>query len=85
MARTKEPRTVGGRIKMYRERRGLTIDQVSRLSWVSYVTYTRLENEYTENPSARNLVCIARALWRSVEDITKYAYWDEYNTNKEEK
>lgn len=82
MARTKEPRTVGGRIKMYRERGWLTIDQVSRLSWVPYVTYMRLEKAYTENPSARNLVCIARALWRSVEDITKYAYWEEETADK---
>lgn len=77
MARTKEPRSVGGRMKMFRERSGLTIEQVSKLAQVPYVTYTRLENEYTENPSARNLVCIARALGKSVEDITKYAYWEE--------
>lgn len=65
------------RIKEARLENNFWLDEISKKADVSYVTYGKIENGATDNPTARNLVRIARALWKSVDELTQDMYLED--------
>ena len=61
-------KTIGERIKAFREARGLTLRQLDDLSGVPFGTIARYEkNEYF--PGLMNLIALADALELSLDDL----------------
>ena len=58
-------------IKKYREKLGLSQDQLARKANIPYSTYVKIESGYTPNPSIQTVVNIAEALNISTDDLTK--------------
>lgn len=53
---------MGYKIKEMREKRGISQEELSRLSNVSRVTISQLENDESKNASVKTLLKIAKAL-----------------------
>ncbi|MCL0083123.1 helix-turn-helix domain-containing protein [Thermodesulfovibrionales bacterium] len=56
-------------IKKYREKLGLSQDQLARKAGIPYSTYIKIEAGYTLNPSIQAVVNIAQALCVSIDDL----------------
>jgi transcriptional regulator with XRE-family HTH domain len=56
-------------IKKYREKLGLSQDQLARKAGIPYSTYIKIESGYTLNPSIQAVVNIAQALGVSVDEL----------------
>lgn len=56
-------------IKKYREKLGLSQDQLARKAGIPYSTYIKIESGYTLNPSIQAVVNIAQALGISMDDL----------------
>jgi len=56
-------------IKKYREKLGLSQDQLARKAGIPYSTYIKIESGYTINPSIQAVVNIAQALGISIDDL----------------
>lgn len=53
---------MGYKIKEMREKRGISQEELSKLSNVSRVTISQLENDESKNASVKTLLKIAKAL-----------------------
>jgi len=53
---------VGECIKIERQKKGLTLEELSEISGVSIVSIMRYENGMIKNPQIKNVVKIARSL-----------------------
>ena len=58
-------------IKKYREKLGLSQDQLARKANIPYSTYVKIESGYIPNPSIQTVVNIAEALNTSIDNLTK--------------
>jgi len=56
-------------IKKYREKLGLSQDQLARKADIPYSTYIKIESGHTLNPSIQTVVNIAQALGVSIDDL----------------
>lgn len=56
-------------IKKYREKLGLSQDQLARKADIPYSTYLKIESGYTPNPSIQNVLNIAEALNISIDKL----------------
>ena len=61
--------TLGSQIKRYRERRGLGLNELSRLAVVRAATLSNLETEKRNDALVRTLEKLARALGVTVNDF----------------
>lgn len=67
----KEKSTIGDNIKKYRNKLGISQDQLSKLADISLNTIAKLELDETQNPTIETLQKIAKALEVSVDDLIK--------------
>ncbi len=58
-------------IKKYRNKLGLTQDDLVRKSGVKHTTLTKIEGDFVKKPSVQVIAKIAKALDVSVEDLLK--------------
>ena len=72
MWRPKKKIPLHERIKEARLEKNFWLDEMSKKADVSYVTYGKIESGVTDN-----LVRIARALWKSVDELTQDMYLED--------
>ena len=58
-------------IKKYREKLGLSQDQLARKANIPYSTFLKIESGYTPNPSIQTIANVAEALDISVDQLIK--------------
>ena len=63
--------TIGENIKKYRNKLGLTQDDLVRKSGVKHTTLTKIEGDFVKKPGVQMVAKIAKALGVSVEDLLK--------------
>jgi transcriptional regulator with XRE-family HTH domain len=56
-------------VKKYRQKLGLSQDQLARKADIPYSTYLKIESGYTPNPSIQAVLNIAEALGISVDEL----------------
>jgi transcriptional regulator with XRE-family HTH domain len=60
---------VSKNVKKFRQRAGLSQDQMARKAGIPYSTYLKIENGTTPNPSIQNVLNIADALEISLDEL----------------
>jgi len=63
--------TIGENIKKYRNKLGLTQDDLVRKSGVKHTTLTKIESNVVIKPSVQTVAKIAKALGVPMEDLLK--------------
>ncbi|MCI0454707.1 MAG: helix-turn-helix domain-containing protein [Candidatus Dadabacteria bacterium] len=63
--------TIGENIKKYRNKLGMTQDDLVRKSGVKHTTLTKIEGDFVQKPSVQVIAKIAKALGVAVEDLLK--------------
>ena len=63
--------TIGENIKKYRNKLGITQDDLVRKSGVKHTTLTKIEGDFVIKPGVQMVAKIAKALGVSVEDLLK--------------
>jgi transcriptional regulator with XRE-family HTH domain len=62
-------KTLASNIKKYRQKAGLSQDQLARKAGIPYSTYLKIESGYTPNPSIQAVASIAEALGVSIDEL----------------
>jgi len=62
-------KTLASNIKKYRQKTGLSQDQLARKAGIPYSTFLKIESGYTPNPSIQAVVNIAGALDVSIDEL----------------
>ena len=62
---------IGKNIKKYRNKLGLTQDDLVRKSGVKHTTLTKIEGDFVQKPSVQVIAKIAKALGVQMEDLLK--------------
>lgn len=55
----------------------MNIDTLSKLADITYVTYWKIENGKSNNPTIKNLTRIARTLEVSIDELVQDMEWEE--------
>ena len=63
--------TIGDKIKKFRNKQGLTQDELARKSDLPYTTLTKIESNVIKKPSVLVMAKIAKSLGVSIEDLIK--------------
>ncbi len=63
--------TIGENIKKYRNKLGITQDDLVRKSGVKHTTLTKIESDVVIKPSVQTVAKIAKALGVPMEDLIK--------------
>ena len=61
--------TLASNVKKYRQKSGLSQDQLARKAGIPYSTFLKIESGYTSNPSIQAVVSIADALGVSIDEL----------------
>lgn len=62
---------IGGNVKKYRTRQGLSQDDFAKKSGVKYTTLTKIESNVIKKPSVLVMAKIAKALSINIEQLIK--------------
>ena len=62
---------IGGDIKKYRNKQGLSQEDFAKKSGVKYTTLTKIESNVIKKPSVLIMAKLAKALGVSIEDLIK--------------
>ena len=63
--------TIGDKIKLLRNKQGLTQDELARKSDLPYTTLTKIETNVITNPSIQTVVKIANGLGITIDNLLK--------------
>jgi len=63
--------TIGDKIKLLRNKQGLTQDELARKSDLPYTTLTKIENSVITKPSIQTVVKIANGLGITIDNLMK--------------
>jgi len=63
--------TVGDKIKLLRNKQGLTQDELARKADLPYTTLTKIETNVITKPSIQTVMKIAKGLGISLDDLMK--------------
>jgi len=66
---TLSSKTLSKNIRKYRQKLGLSQDQLARKANIPYSTYLKIESGYTPNPSIQTVANIAKALNISIDAL----------------
>ena len=66
-----ENETIGDKIKLLRNKQGLTQDELARKSDLPYTTLTKIETNVITKPSIQTVMKIANGLGISVDNLMK--------------
>lgn len=77
MGRPKKRFTLSERLKMARAEKNISVDALTKEAWVQYITYSKIEQWVSENPTLSNIVRVARVLWVSVDYLSQDMYLDD--------
>ncbi len=62
-------KALASNIKKFRQKSGLSQDQLARKAGIPYSTFLKIESGYTPNPSIQAVVSIADALGVSIDEL----------------
>lgn len=62
---------IGGNIKKYRNKQGLSQEDFAKKSGVKYTTLTKIESNVIKKPSVLIMAKLAKVLGVSIEDLLK--------------
>ncbi len=62
-------KTLASNIKKYRQKSGLSQDQLARKAGIPYSTFLKIESGYTPNPSIQAVLNIAEALGITIDEL----------------
>lgn len=62
---------------MARAEKNISVDALTKEAWVQYITYSKIEQWVSENPTLSNIVRVARVLWVSVDYLSQDMYLDD--------
>ena len=62
-------RTLAANIKKFRQKSGLSQDQLARKAGIPYSTFLKIESGYTPNPSIQTVLSIADALGVTIDEL----------------
>ena len=63
--------TIGDKIKLFRNKQGLTQDELARKSDLPYTTLTKIETNVITKPSIQTVVKIAKGLGITIDNLMK--------------
>ncbi|MFH1966793.1 MAG: helix-turn-helix transcriptional regulator [Patescibacteria group bacterium] len=63
--------TIGDKIKLLRNKQGLTQDELARKSDLPYTTLTKIESNVIKKPSIQTVVKIANGLGITIDSLMK--------------
>jgi transcriptional regulator with XRE-family HTH domain len=63
--------TIGDKIKLLRNKQGLTQDELARKSDLPYTTLTKIESGVVNKPSVQTMAKIAKALGVAIEELIR--------------
>jgi len=63
--------TIGDKIKLLRNKQGLTQDELARKSDLPYTTLTKIETNVITKPSIQTVAKIAKGLGIGIDDLMK--------------
>jgi transcriptional regulator with XRE-family HTH domain len=63
--------TIGDKIKLLRNKQGLTQDELARKSDLPYTTLTKIETNVITKPTIQTVVKIAKGLGVSLDDLMR--------------
>jgi DNA-binding XRE family transcriptional regulator len=63
--------TIGDKIKQFRNKQGLTQDELARKSDLPYTTLTKIETNVITKPSIQTVIKIAKGLGLGIDDLIK--------------
>lgn len=63
--------TIGDKVKLLRNKQGLTQDELARKANLPYTTLTKIETSVITKPSIQTVVKIAKGLGISLDDLMK--------------
>ena len=63
--------TIGDKVKLLRNKQGLTQDELARKSDLPYTTLTKIETNVITKPSIQTVTKIAKGLGISIDDLIK--------------
>jgi len=63
--------TIGNKIKLLRNKQGLTQDELARKSDLPYTTLTKIETNVITKPSIQTVTKIAKGLGISIDELIK--------------
>ena len=63
--------TIGDKIKLLRNKQGLTQDELARKSDLPYTTLTKIETDVITKPSIQTVMKIAKGVYISIDDLMK--------------
>jgi len=66
-----ENETIGDKIKLLRNKQGLTQDELARKSDLPYTTLTKIETNVITKPSIQTVMKIANGLGVSIDNLIK--------------
>ena len=66
-----ENETIGDKIKLLRNKQGLTQDELARKSDLPYTTLTKIETNVITKPSIQTVMKITKGLGISVDELMK--------------
>jgi len=67
----KQSKEIGDKIKVLRNKQGLTQDALARRCDIPYTTLTKIESNVITKPSIQTVVKIAKGLGVSIDDLIK--------------
>lgn len=74
---------VASNIKKYRQKSGLSQDQLARKAGIPYSTYLKIESGYTPNPSIQAVASIAEALGVLIDELVGRTSGSERNSKNQ--
>jgi transcriptional regulator with XRE-family HTH domain len=63
--------TIGDKVKLLRNKQGLTQDELARKSNLPYTTLTKIETNVITKPSIQTVIKIAKGLGITLDDLMK--------------
>lgn len=66
-----EEKTIGQKIKEWRNKRGLTQDALARKSDIPYTTLSKIESDVIQNPTLDTITKIAKGLDVNLDELIK--------------
>lgn len=77
MGRPKKRFTLSERLKVARAEKNISVDALTKEAGIQYITYSKIEQGVSQNPTLSNIVRVARVLGVSLDELTQDMYLED--------
>ena len=67
----KSEKTIGGKIKVWRKKKGLTQDALAKKADIPYTSLAKIESDVIKNPSLQTIIKISKGLEITLDELVK--------------